>query len=739
MPDAVATRLLAWHLDRRDEMVAMLRRLAEAESPTYEPESQRGPFAILAAELERAGYRVRPVSGHGTGDHLYAVPCGRSRSRPRQLLVGHMDTVWPRGSLETMPVHERDGMLYGPGVADMKGGLVLIAFALRALRELALEPTVTPVVLVNTDEEIGSPDSRRLLRLLAEGAERALVLECGEGPEGQLKIARKGIGRFTVTVHGRPSHAGADFEQGISAILELTHVVQKLFALNDPERGITVNVGTIDGGLRPNVVAPIAQAVVDVRVPTAEDARTLEEAIRSLRPTLEGATLEVTGRLGRPPMEAHPRNRALLATAIRLGHRLGLSIRDAGLAGGGSDANTTSLFTATLDGLGPIGMGSHAPDECIDVRLLPARSALLALLLLAPTAHPHLVRGQAHHMRRRPAPSRTGRIALVGRDTSTTNVELVAAWRALGLKIALVAPHELCDWLKPGDIVLGRLDVLPTVDAVEPGLLDLLRAEWQGFRVLNNASALAAAHDKLLTARLLSKASLPQPRTAHLAPGGPFPDVRPPLVLKPRLGSWGVDVVRCETDADLAEALPEVRARPWFRRRGALVQALVETDSRDLRLVVANGKVIGAARRIAAPGEWRTNISLGGTLVPLEAPADAAALGIAAAQAIGADLVGIDLLPTPNGYLVLELNGAADFELVYSPPGRDIFEDTARALGLAAAKGDERLTHLVTEPLLALGPVPSAVPKTPDDLVTAGAPPPAAGDRVGTTSSSLRE
>jgi glutamate carboxypeptidase len=295
-----------------------------------------------------------------------------------------MDTVWPIGTLAQMPVHTVDGLLFGPGTADMKGGLVEIVFALRALRELGLAPAATPVVLVNADEEIGSIDSSRIISLLARGAERAFVLECGEGPDGKLKIARKGVGRFEVTIHGRPAHAGADFEHGISAILELSRQVQRLFALNDPAHGITVNVGTIDGGLRPNVVAPTACAVVDVRVPTAVAGRRLERALRELEPTLEGATIEVGGGFRRPPMEPLARNRALFTAAKRLGRSLGVTIEDAGLAGGGSDANTTSLYTGTLDGLGPIGEGSHATDEHVDLTRLPERTALLALLLIEP-------------------------------------------------------------------------------------------------------------------------------------------------------------------------------------------------------------------------------------------------------------------------------------------------------------------------------------------------------------------
>ena len=285
MSDRTSRALLGWLDGHREEMIELVKRLARAESPSLDPESQRGPFGILAAELEQIDFVVRPVrDGGGVGDHLYARPRQRFRSEPRQLLIGHMDTVWPVGTLAAMPIRETDCELFGPGVADMKGGLVEIVFALRALHELGLRPSVTPVVLVNTDEEIGSRDSTRLIRLLARGAERAFVLESGEGADGRLKIARKGLGRFIVTVHGRPAHAGADFEHGVSAILELSHQVQRLFALNDSARGITVNVGTIDGGLRPNVIAPQARAVVDVRVPDAAAAHEVEEALRGLQP-----------------------------------------------------------------------------------------------------------------------------------------------------------------------------------------------------------------------------------------------------------------------------------------------------------------------------------------------------------------------------------------------------------------------------------------------------------------------
>jgi len=384
MRGAHGPALLAWLKGREPEMVGLLERLVLAESPSQDPAAQRGPFSILAGELDQVGFAVRRIPGFGTGDHLYARPRTRRRGAPFQLIVGHMDTVWPLGTVERMPLRREGDLLFGPGTHDMKAGLAQLVFALQALQAFELVPALTPVAVVNSDEEIGSGSSRRMIRRLARSAERAYVLEGGERGQNRLKIARKGAGRFRIRVRGRASHAGTSFEQGVSAILELSHQVQRLFALNDPGRGITVNVGTVDGGLLPNVVAPEASASIGVRVPTAAAAVEVERAIRGLQPVLEGSSLEIEGRIGRPPMEPTPRNRDLLLTAQRLGSLLGLELEDAGLVGGASDANTTSLYTATLDGLGPAGDGGHAPDEHVSISSLAERAALLALLLLEP-------------------------------------------------------------------------------------------------------------------------------------------------------------------------------------------------------------------------------------------------------------------------------------------------------------------------------------------------------------------
>ncbi|HSG47266.1 MAG TPA: M20/M25/M40 family metallo-hydrolase, partial [Longimicrobiales bacterium] len=243
---------------------------------------------------------------------------------------------------------------------------------------------------VNSDEEIGSPESRPHVRRLARAVNRAFILEPSFGPLGLLKTARKGVGHFQVTVRGRASHAGLDPEAGISAILELSHVIQTLHALTDPERGLTVNVGTIEGGTRANVVAAESRAQVDVRALTVEDAAWVTEAIRGLRPSVEGVTLEVEGGFEIPPLERTPRNRVLWHQAQAAGREMGLELGEV-TAGGGSDGNTTSQYTATLDGLGPRGDGAHADREHVVVVSLAERTALLAALLAAPLGAPDVV------------------------------------------------------------------------------------------------------------------------------------------------------------------------------------------------------------------------------------------------------------------------------------------------------------------------------------------------------------
>ncbi len=384
MSDLLARDLREDIQARLPEMVAFLEALVRAESPSVVPESQSGIQDLLASSLRDDGYRVRKIVGRGkSGGLVQASPRARRRGTPYQLLIGHTDTVWPLGTLNRMPVDTDGRSLAGPGAFDMKGGLVQIVFALRSLRALGIDLAVTPVVLLNSDEEIGSGESSLWIRRFARRAERCFVLEPALGPAGKLKTARKGAGQFVIQIEGRSAHAGLDPGAGASAILELSYVIQTLQALNDPAAGISVNVGQIDGGVRPNVVAPSSNAVVDVRVPTQADGQRIEAAIHALRPTVPGTRIVVEGAMDVPPMEPTWRNRQLWEAARQAGHRLGLELEE-GIAGGVSDGNTASQYTATLDGLGAVGDGAHAAHEFLDCRKLIERCALLAVLLTLP-------------------------------------------------------------------------------------------------------------------------------------------------------------------------------------------------------------------------------------------------------------------------------------------------------------------------------------------------------------------
>ncbi len=364
-------------------MVQLLADLAALESPTDDPGAVGALLDRVSVELRASGLLVRRIPGRASAGAIVARPIDRVRGLPIQLLVGHCDTVWPVGTIGHMPVEVVGDEVRGPGVFDMKGGIVQMIFALRALRALRAPLPATPVVVLTSDEETGSAESKRHIVRLARRAARAFVLEPAYGLAGALKTSRKGVGEFEVVVRGRAAHAGLSPGEGASAVLELSHQIQRLFALNDPARGVTVNVGTIDGGLRPNVVAPEVRARLDVRVPTQEDAARVEASIRGLMPVDPRTSIEVSGSFGHPPLEPVPRNQALWRTAEAIGRRLGLPLEQASV-GGASDGNTISQYTATLDGLGAVGDGAHAAHEHVRASALSQRAALVALLLAAP-------------------------------------------------------------------------------------------------------------------------------------------------------------------------------------------------------------------------------------------------------------------------------------------------------------------------------------------------------------------
>ena len=385
MTDPVAGRIVEFLSDRGDAIVKLLTDLANLESPSLVPETQLPVQALVRGSLEEIGFECSHIPGEKTGGHIQLSPRGHEANQaPIQLLLGHTDTVWPLGTLDRMPVEvdEERGVVRGPGVFDMKAGIVQIVFALRALAEMGLQPEVTPVVFLNSDEEIGSPESHPHVERLAKSASRVLVLEPALGPEGKIKTTRRGVGQFEIRVVGKASHSGLAPEEGASAIQEMSHVIQALHGLTDG--GIAVSVGTVTGGTRANVVAAECRALVDVRVRTLADARAVEEAIRGLEATTPGTRLEIEGAVDRAPMEATPRNQALWRAVRECGLRMGLELAE-GLSGGGSDGNITSLYAATVDGLGGVGDGAHAHHEYVRIDKLLERTALLALILMLPS------------------------------------------------------------------------------------------------------------------------------------------------------------------------------------------------------------------------------------------------------------------------------------------------------------------------------------------------------------------
>lgn len=378
----VAENIQGFLESHHERIIQFLKDLVSLESPSREIEKQHKILNFLKFKFEDIGYQVILVPGKQTGGYLYACPKDRDRSLPLQLLIGHCDTVWPTETIKDMPISYKKGIIKGPGVYDMKAGLTQMYFALLCIRSISVPLQVTPIILINSDEEIGSRESTNSIKRLAIISNRAYVLEPPLGLEGKLKTARKGLGRFTLTVTGKAAHAGLDPEKGINAIVELSHQVQKLYAMNDFDRGITVNVGMIEGGISPNVVAPESKAVIDVRVLNEDDGKFITNKIKGLQPFLPNVTLSIEGSIGRPPMERTKRNQELWQLAEEHGRKLGLRLEQA-TAGGGSDANTTSIYTATLDGLGTPGDGAHAPHEYIFENKLIERTTLLTLLLLS--------------------------------------------------------------------------------------------------------------------------------------------------------------------------------------------------------------------------------------------------------------------------------------------------------------------------------------------------------------------
>ncbi|SNT31358.1 glutamate carboxypeptidase [Granulicella rosea] len=351
-----------------------LQALVEVESPSEDPAGVNAAGALVEGWARELGGRVKRHKQKEFGD-LLELRFGPSRALKKPLLIlGHLDTVWSRGTLAKMPWREADGRLWGPGVLDMKFGVVQALAAIKILKEKKLLPPVT--LLLVSEEEVGSPVSRPVTERLALESSHVFVLEPAQGLA--YKTARKGVGAYTLKVAGVASHAGVDFTRGHSAILEAARLVEKVSAFTDLSRGLTVNCGVFTGGTRLNVVAAEAVVEVDVRIARARDAAYVEKLFRSLKVTDPACRLEVTGGINRPPMERKPGTVRLYKQARKLAAGLGF-VLDEAATGGGSDGNfTAGLGVPTLDGMGAVGEGAHAPHEHIVVEHIVPRLALLA-------------------------------------------------------------------------------------------------------------------------------------------------------------------------------------------------------------------------------------------------------------------------------------------------------------------------------------------------------------------------
>jgi glutamate carboxypeptidase len=363
-----------------DQMLARIRALVEIESPSDDKSAVDRCTAHVAALAAQIGGRIRLHRRRRFGDLLEArFGPARRASRP-VLLLGHLDTVWPIGTLATMPFRIAGGRAWGPGVLDMKAGIVMALTAIEAL--IAKEQLTRPVILfLVSDEEAGSPVSRPVTEKLARECDAVYVLEPAQGLGGAYKTSRKGIANYRVRVSGVAAHSGIDFERGHSAIAELARLVGVIESWTNLKHGTTVNVGTVQGGTRSNVVAAEAQAEVDVRIVKAAHFAPIDRRFRRLRPTDRACRMEVSGGLNRPPMERTPGTVALYRRAARLACELGFRLDEAA-TGGGSDGNFTSaLGIPTLDGMGAVGEGAHATNESVVIEHLAPRTALLAEML----------------------------------------------------------------------------------------------------------------------------------------------------------------------------------------------------------------------------------------------------------------------------------------------------------------------------------------------------------------------
>jgi len=361
--------------------VSRLKKYVEVESPTDDIIQNRKLLNTIAADFREFDFDVEWRESVLSAGQLICR-LSSSDSEIDQLMIGHADTVWPVGTLEKMPWSVEGNVIRGPGVYDMKSGIVMMQLAIKVMKEFELSPKLRPIVMITSDEETGSKDSWDEIEKIAKSVNRVFVPEPSMGMEGKIKTERKGSGRYHITVKGKEAHSGVEPEKGVSAVVEMAHIIRKLDVLNDYEKGISLNVGLISGGKAVNIVPGDCSIQVDFRYMNKSEGEEIDKKIKNFTAELKGAEISIEGGLRRPPVVKNERNQKLWKLAQECAEKLGLQIEEA-LSGGGSDGSITSQFTATLDGLGAVGEGAHSPTEKILVDETLERSALLTALLLS--------------------------------------------------------------------------------------------------------------------------------------------------------------------------------------------------------------------------------------------------------------------------------------------------------------------------------------------------------------------
>ena len=390
IPASSLRALLEFTRGRERAILRLLRELVEIESPSHDKAAVDRCGARVAKEWRKRGADVRILRNAKRGNIVRAEISAASpghafhahaKARGQIMVLGHLDTVYPIGTLAKMPLRVSGGRAWGPATFDMKGGLVLALFAVDALRAARVAFERKLVFLWTSDEEIGSDASRRAIAAEARRSDSVLVLEPPYGIDGRAKTRRKGIGELVIEIHGRAAHAGINPEEGVNAAHELAFQMARLIKMNDPRRGIMVQVNVISSGTGANVVPDFARAEVDVRFSRAADAKPLEKKLLSLRPVIKGARIVVRGGMNRPPLERTAEVQALFYHARGIAKELGFELGEASTGGGSDGSLTAAMGVPTLDGMGAVGDGAHSPREFVFVRALTQRAALIAGLL----------------------------------------------------------------------------------------------------------------------------------------------------------------------------------------------------------------------------------------------------------------------------------------------------------------------------------------------------------------------